>query len=116
MTTSFRDSGLSIFCALAIALAAPMPVLADDTPAPAASDAAQAPAGQASAPAVTAPAPGSPEEMICQREDAPTGTRFGARKVCKTRKEWDAIAREAKAVLGDQQDRALRTNPVPDAQ
>lgn len=40
-------------------------------------------------------------EIICKREPAPTGSRIGARNVCKTQMEWDRIAREARDALED---------------
>jgi hypothetical protein len=46
-----------------------------------------APAAAAAAPAA-APAE-DPNKIVCHNMNAPTGTRLGVRRECKTQKEWD---------------------------
>jgi len=41
------------------------------------------------------------EKLICRRIEPPTGTRFGNRKLCATRKQWDAQAQKAEDTLND---------------
>ncbi|MFN2258765.1 MAG: hypothetical protein ABR601_02870, partial [Parasphingopyxis sp.] len=40
-------------------------------------------------------------EVICRREPPPTGSRIGARNICKTEVEWARIEREARDALED---------------
>lgn len=42
-------------------------------------------------------------EIICRREPPPVGSRIGARRICKTRLEWDRIRDEARQTLQDAQ-------------
>ena len=50
--------------------------------------------------------PGSPDEIICRREEDPTvGSRIGKRrKVCKPRSEWDAEEKAAEESLKNTQE------------
>ncbi len=54
----------------------------------------------APAPATTQPAEKDPlDEIVCRKEEATVGSRIGARKICKTRRQWrdeqrDATSRE----------------------
>lgn len=48
---------------------------------------AQATGGASSQPAAEKPAAGSPNEVVCQKQEV-TGTRLGVRRVCKTRAQW----------------------------
>ena len=43
-------------------------------------------------------------EVVCRRVAAPTGTRIGARNICKTQREWDMI----EAASRDELERATR--------
>ncbi|MBC7987625.1 MAG: hypothetical protein H7X93_13310 [Sphingomonadaceae bacterium] len=43
-------------------------------------------------------------EVVCRRNDAPTGTRLGRRNVCKTQAEWDAIQSANREAVERQQD------------
>jgi hypothetical protein len=63
-------AGLSVMASSAMA----------EDPAPAAASAAVAPAA--------APAE-DPNKIVCHNMSAPTGTRLGVRRECKTQKEWD---------------------------
>ena len=47
-----------------------------------------APAAAAAAAPAAAPAE-DPNKIVCRNMDAPTGTRLGVRRECKTQKEWD---------------------------
>jgi hypothetical protein len=38
----------------------------------------------------TAQAAPDPNEMICESEAPPTGSLIGSRRICKTRRQWDA--------------------------
>lgn len=40
-------------------------------------------------------------QIICRRQAAPTGSRIGTRRVCKTRHEWDMIRAETRNQLED---------------
>lgn len=42
-------------------------------------------------------------EILCRRQPAPTGTRIGTRRICKTRMEWDRLQRESRDELEDAQ-------------
>lgn len=82
--------------------------LAEETPAP-------APSGdQAATTTQSTPAPAANDEdnkVVCKKEEAATGTRIGARKICKTQREWDSIARESQQAVQRAQDAGLRNNP-----
>jgi hypothetical protein len=46
----------------------------------------------AAAPAAVAPAAApaeDPNKVVCRNAEAPTGSRLGTRRECKTQKEWD---------------------------
>ncbi|MCE9520939.1 MAG: hypothetical protein K8S25_00740 [Alphaproteobacteria bacterium] len=103
--------GLTI-CALLALAGGVTGAAAEETPGTAASPAA----GQTAPANVAAePAPGSPQEVVCKKEEAATGTMLGRKKICKTRKEWDDLRRESQAALQDSQDKALRSNAVTPA-
>lgn len=51
------------------------------------------------------------DEVICKRIEATTGSRMGAKKVCRTKAEWDAQARGAKETTDNIQDRGRADNP-----
>ena len=64
---------------------------------------AQTPASQAT-PAASGQPPKSkndPDRVICREEEAPTGSRLGGHKVCRTKREWDQAARDAQDMLDD---------------
>lgn len=44
-------------------------------------------------------------EVICQHNDAPTGSHFGAKKVCHTAAEWRTIHANAQDSMRYMQDR-----------
>lgn len=48
---------------------------------------AQASGSSSSQPAAEKPAPGSPNEVVCQKLEV-TGTRLGVKRICKTRAQW----------------------------
>lgn len=77
-----------------------VPVLAEQTaPPPPPAAEGQPPAQQpASGTPEQAPAE-DPNEVICKKLEAETGTRLGKRKECRTREEWDQIAEEARQNL-----------------
>ena len=57
------------------------------------------------------PAPkgfGNPNQVICEVEQT-TGTRLGARKVCKTRAEWEQLRAEHRDTLERVQRQATST-------
>ncbi len=66
---------------------------------PAAEGQTAAPAGQVPEAGQPTPPAEDPNEVICKRLEADTGTRLGKRKECRTRKEWAQIAEEAKQNL-----------------
>ena len=52
-------------------------------------DQAAPPVAQTPAPPAVAPAaPPGGNEIICKRQEAATGSRIGARRVCKTAEQW----------------------------
>jgi hypothetical protein len=53
---------------------------------------------------------GNPNQVICQIEQT-TGTRLGARKVCKTRLEWEQLRAEHRENLERVQRQATSTGP-----
>ena len=59
------------------------------------------------------PAPkgfGDPNRVVCQIEQT-TGTRLGARRVCKTRLEWEQLRAEHRDTLERVQRQATSTGP-----
>ena len=50
----------------------------------------------------------SANTVVCRRVAAPTGSRIGARRICKTQSEWDAISAAARNEVEDAQ---LRSKP-----
>ena len=48
---------------------------------------AQASGSPSSQPAAEKPAPGSPNEVVCQKQEV-TGSRLGQKRICKTRAQW----------------------------
>jgi hypothetical protein len=92
-----RFKSFAAACAIAT-MALTAPAFAEETP-PAPTAEAQ-PAAQQPAETTAAQTPAEdPNEVICKRLEAETGTRLGKRKECRTRREWDQIAEEAKQNL-----------------
>jgi hypothetical protein len=48
-----------------------------------------APAAPAAAPSAAPAAVADPDKVVCRSMDAPTGTRLGTRRECKTQRQWD---------------------------
>jgi hypothetical protein len=94
---SMRFSGLAVACAVAL-LSLSAPSLAEQTQPPASVEGQPAAPQPAEAAPEQAPAQ-DPDEVICKKLEADTGTRLGKRKECRTRREWDQIAEEAKQNL-----------------
>jgi hypothetical protein len=93
-----RYFGFAAACAVGL-LSLAAPVFAEQTAPPPPAAEGQPPAQQ---PATGTPeqAPAAdPNEVICKKLEADTGTRLGKRKECRTRQEWDQIAEEAKRNL-----------------
>ena len=92
-------------CAVALLPLAGTAVSAEQSqpPAPAETEAV-APAEGTEAPAEAA-SDKDPNEVICKKLAAETGTRLGKRKECRTRREWDSIEAEAKENLEKSQSR-----------
>lgn len=88
---------IALVCA--VALMSFMTATAEEaqTPPPADAQTAAPPADPAAADA--AKPTEDPDEVICKRLEAETGTRLGKRKECRSRREWDEIAQEAKNAL-----------------
>ena len=95
-----RFSGRPIVAACAIALLSLAATAAAEESAPPATEAQTAtPAEPAAGGQPAAPAE-DPNEVICKRLPAETGTRLGKnRKECHTRKEWEDIAEASKATM-----------------
>lgn len=69
---------------------------------------AQAQPAPAAAPAAAAPAAApteDPNKVVCRNMDAPTGTRLGVRRECKTQKEWDDARLQTQKEIGNMQTR-----------
>lgn len=66
-------------------------------------------------PADPNPAPAAPatSPMVCKQLEAPTGSRLGARKVCKTQKEWDAQSQQEQKTVDDAMRRGLQRGGTP---
>lgn len=45
-----------------------------------------------------------PEKKVCKKFDAPTGSRFGERRICQTKAEWDLAEAAAQRTI----DRAVQ--------
>lgn len=65
--------------------------------------------GQATSTAATSEAKEDP--IICKRMDAPTGSRMGARKVCRKASEWRAEEDAAKEAVDEAQSSGRAQNP-----
>lgn len=88
-----RKFGLMLVAAAGMAMAGST-ALADSTTSPAAAPAATTPAAQ-SAPAAAPVADPDADKMVCRMMDAPTGSRIGVRRECRTQREWDDIREQA---------------------
>jgi hypothetical protein len=77
--------------------AAPMPASPAQTPAPAA------------AITTSAAAQADNNPIVCHTEEAPTGSRMGAKRICFRQSEWDSMRREAR----HQMDWLQSHNPPP---
>jgi hypothetical protein len=84
---------MRILCLVVVALLA-VPALAE-TP--------------AAAPQASPPDPN--DDMICKTYPPPTGTLLGARKVCKTRRDWKEMNQAASDYARDLQKSSTLTNP-----
>lgn len=97
----------------AIALTATLGVaMADDTPPPSTTAPSNTtpptpPAGQNAPPDAEKPDPR--DAVVCKKEPPATGSRIGAKKVCRTVREWGEIQAEAREVTED-----LQRNKAPD--
>jgi hypothetical protein len=72
-------------------------------PAPASPPATEA----AAEPEVQAASAEDPNETVCRRE-AETGSRLAARRICRTRAQWEAAQRELRNDIG----RAIAAKPT----
>ena len=89
---------MRIFAAVAFVSAvflSPVLASADETPAPAAPAATPAPAPDANAPNL--------DEVICRTSPAPTGSRLGGGRECRTRREWNQMQHDAQDSARQQQ-------------
>jgi hypothetical protein len=94
-----RYFGFAAACAVGLLSLAASAIAEQTAPPP--------PPAAESQPAAQQPASGTPEqapaedpnEVICKKLEADTGTRLGKRKECRTRQEWKQIADEAKQTL-----------------
>ncbi|KQM57817.1 MULTISPECIES: hypothetical protein [unclassified Sphingomonas] len=64
----------------------------------------------AQAPVPTPPARKPPAERQCRKMPAPTGSRLGSVRECRTAEEWAAIDKEADRDLTDLRGRTARQN------
>ena len=49
------------------------------------------------------PTSGEPDQIVCRTMDPPTGTRLGARRVCRTQRQWDGAVEVVKRQLLEMQ-------------
>ena len=64
---------------------------------------ASAPSDSTAARTPTPPAPGSPDEVVCKTEKI-TGSRLGATRICKTRRDWGEIEKSSQQAVSNMQD------------
>lgn len=55
--------------------------------------------------------PSADNPMICKNEQAATGSRIGARKICRTRNEWRAQEQNDRSTVDQAQSSSLRAAP-----
>jgi invasion protein IalB len=53
-----------------------------------------------------------PDKVVCKTEEV-SGTRLGSKRVCRTVREWEQIARDAQDATLDTQLRSKQSNPGP---
>jgi hypothetical protein len=97
--------GICLAAGVAFADNAPQPGATDQ---PAATPAA--PASDQSAANTTTTA-SKDEEVICKKVDAPTGSRAGAKKVCRTAAEWRKLQEGARETVDAVQSSGRADNP-----
>jgi len=51
------------------------------------------------------------DEVVCKRVDAPTGSRAGAKKVCRTASEWRKLQEGARETVESVQSQGRAENP-----
>ena len=84
-------AGMAFAGSAAMADAAPPP------PAPAASNAAKV---------------SDVDKMVCRTMAPATGTRIGARRECRTQREWDDIRQQSQKITGQMESASHTTNPT----
>ena len=47
------------------------------------------------------------DEIVCKKQPPPIGSRVGARKVCRTAREWEVIQAQAREVTEEIQSRKI---------
>lgn len=62
-------------------------------------------------PTQAAPSDPGSERMICKTRQA-TGSRLGAKRICKTRQQWDDASREDRKALQDHLTRGSQITPM----
>jgi hypothetical protein len=94
-----RYFGFAAACAVGL-LSLAAPAFAEQTAPPPPPAAEGQPQAQQPASGTPEQAPAEdPNEVVCKKLEADTGTRLGKRKECRTRQEWNQIAEEAKRNL-----------------
>ena len=84
-------AGMAFAGSAAMADAAPPP------PAPAATDAAKT---------------SDLDKMVCRTMAPATGTRIGARRECRTQREWDDIRQQSQKITSQMEGSSHTTNPT----
>jgi hypothetical protein len=69
-----------------------------------------APPPPAPATAVANPADG--DKMVCRTMAPATGTRIGARRECRTQREWDDIRQQSEKLTNSMEGASHTTNPT----
>jgi len=64
------------------------------------------------APVQPASAPSAGDQMVCRTMGAKTGSRLGARRECRTQKEWDDIQHQNQDETSKMQTRGLTSGVI----
>jgi hypothetical protein len=100
-------AGVGLLAMSSVAFAADTPATEAPATPPVAQEVAPPAPPPASAPQTTEKDP--LDEIVCRKEEATVGSRLGARKVCKTRRQWRDEKRDATSP--DIPDGSLQTAP-----
>jgi hypothetical protein len=112
MIKAVRVSALAVvgtFLLTGAAFASNPPPAPPAPPSPPTGDVAPPPPAPAAPPSTQTTEKDPLDEIVCKKEEATVGSRLGARKVCKTRRQWRDEKRDATAT--DLPDGSLQPGP-----